>query len=54
MKLGILSTAPRSYSTKRLRQAAEERGHQVKVLDTLRFGIDLRSKEPALFFRAKR
>lgn len=27
MKLGILSRAPNSYSTRRLRQAAAERGH---------------------------
>ena len=41
MKLAILSRAPRSYSTQRLRTAALERGHKVKVLDTLRFAIDL-------------
>ena len=32
MKLGILSRAPKSYSTQRLRAAAVERGHDVKVL----------------------
>ena len=41
MKLGILSRAPKSYSTQRLRAAAVERGHDVKVLNTLRFAIDL-------------
>ena len=41
MKLAILSRAPRSYSTQRLRTAAIDRGHDVKVLNTLRFGIDL-------------
>jgi len=53
MKLGILSTAPNAYSTKRLKQAALERGHHVKVLNTLRFGIDLRQNDPALYFRGK-
>jgi len=53
MKLAILSRAPRSYSTQRLRTAAQDRGHQVKVLDTLRFGIDLSGKEPDLQFRGK-
>ncbi len=53
MKLGILSTAPRCYSTARLRQAAEERGHKVKVLNTLRFGLDLEEGEPSLYFRSK-
>ncbi len=53
MKLGILSTAPKAYSTRRLRQAAEERGHTVKVLNTLRFTIDLEKTEPDLYFRSK-
>ena len=46
MKLAILSTAPRCYSTRRLREAAVSRGHEVKVLNTLRFAIDLRPSEP--------
>ena len=46
MKLGILSTAPRCYSTRRLKQAASERGHDVIVLNTLRFAIDLEEGEP--------
>lgn len=53
MKLGILSRAPRSYSTQRLKAAAMERGHKVRVLDTLRFGIDLSSDEPDLQYRGK-
>ncbi len=53
MKLGILSRAPRSYSTIRLRNAAEERGHTVRVLNTLRFAIDLTGEEPDLQFRGK-
>jgi ribosomal protein S6--L-glutamate ligase len=53
VKLGILSMAPRAYSTQRLRQAAEERGHKVKVLNTLRFSIELQEGEPDLYYRAK-
>lgn len=53
MKIGILSRAPKSYSTKRLRAAAVERGHKVRVLDTLRFGIDLASEEPDLQYQGK-
>ena len=53
MKLGILSAAPKCYSTRRRRQAAEERGHQVKILNTLRFAIELEHGEPDLYFRAK-
>ncbi|GAB3580988.1 RimK family alpha-L-glutamate ligase [Calidifontibacter terrae] len=53
MKLAILSRAPRAYSTQRLRSAALDRGHDVKVLNTLRFGIDLAGEGPDLQFRGK-
>lgn len=54
MKLAILSRSSACYSTRRLREAAEKRGHNVKVLDTLRFAIDLEKGEPDLYFRSKR
>jgi len=52
MKLGILSTAPKCYSTQRLCQAAQQRGHTVKVLNTLRFAIELQEGEPDLLYRS--
>lgn len=53
MKLAILSRAPQSYSTTRLRAAAEHRGHTARVLNTLRFAIDLAGEEPDLHYRGK-
>jgi len=53
LKLAILSRAPHAYSTQRLRAAAVQRGHRVKVLNTLRFGIDLSGPEPDLQFRGR-
>ncbi len=53
MKLAILSRAPRAYSTQRLKAAAHERGHDAKVLNTLRFSIDLSGGEPDLMYRGK-
>lgn len=53
MKLAILSRNLRCYSTRRLREAALQRGHNVKVLDTLKFTIDLQRGEPDLYFRGK-
>jgi ribosomal protein S6--L-glutamate ligase len=53
VKLAILSRAPRAYSTQRLRMAALDRGHACKVLDTLRFAIDLSREEPDLQYRGK-
>jgi ribosomal protein S6--L-glutamate ligase len=53
MKLAILSRAPNSYSTRRLKAAAQERGHSARVLNTLRFAIDLAGDEPDLQYRGK-
>ncbi|MDF1810256.1 MAG: RimK family alpha-L-glutamate ligase [Phycisphaerales bacterium] len=53
MKLGILSTAPKCYSSRRLKQAAEERGHTVRILNTLRFTLELEEGEPDLYYRSK-
>jgi len=54
MKLAILSCSPKCYSTRRLREAAEQRGHIVNVLNTLKFAIDLEQSKPDLYFRQKR
>ena len=54
IKLAILSRSLRCYSTRRLREAAVQRGHKVKVLDTLRFAIDLKKGDPDLYYRSKR
>jgi ribosomal protein S6--L-glutamate ligase len=53
MKLAILSRSPNAYSTARLKTAALERGHDCKVLNTLRFAIDLSGDEPDMQFRGK-
>jgi ribosomal protein S6--L-glutamate ligase len=53
MKLCILSCGPNSYSTRRLKEAALERGHEVKVLNTLKFAIDLQRGVPDLYYRQK-
>jgi ribosomal protein S6--L-glutamate ligase len=53
MKLAILSCGPRAYSTRRLKEAALERNYEVKVLNTLKFAIDLQKGAPDLYFRQK-
>ena len=53
MKLAILSCNPYSYSTQRLKKAAQSKGHQVKVLNTLKFSIDLEQGEPDLYYKQK-
>jgi ribosomal protein S6--L-glutamate ligase len=53
LKLCILSRNRHSYSTRRLKEAAVARGHEVKVLDTMRFAISLNRAKPELFFKGK-
>ena len=53
MKLAILSTAPQSYSTRRFKEAAVQRGFEAKILNTLRFAIALSHGDPDLHFRSK-
>lgn len=53
LKIAILSRGVRLYSTRRLKEAAFARGHKVRVLDTMQFGIYLESGQPDLTFRGK-
>jgi ribosomal protein S6--L-glutamate ligase len=49
MRIAILSRGPSLYSTRRLVEAAQQRGHEVQVLDTLRFDIRVSRGNPELF-----
>ncbi|MCL4161140.1 UNVERIFIED_CONTAM: hypothetical protein GTU68_019938, partial [Idotea baltica] len=53
MKLGILSCSTKCYSTRRLVEAAKQRGHDVDVLNTTKLSIDLREREPGLYYDQK-
>lgn len=50
MNLAILSRNASLYSTRRLREAAEERGHDVRILDYLRCVIDITSHRPKIIY----
>jgi ribosomal protein S6--L-glutamate ligase len=51
MRLAILSRQPELYSTRVLVEAAQARGHDVRVLDTLQFDIRLSKRNPQLFYQ---
>jgi len=53
MKIAILSRNPRLYSTRRLVEAAEARGHEVRVLDALRCYMNISSNKPMLHYRGE-
>ncbi|MDQ1770570.1 30S ribosomal protein S6--L-glutamate ligase [Labilibaculum sp. A4] len=50
MKIVILSRNPKLYSTKRLVEAAEKRGHEVLVVDHLKCIIEIEKKKPKIFY----
>lgn len=54
MKIAILSRAARCYSTRRLREAGEARGHAVRVLDTFSCSIGLETGAPELYYKGRR
>lgn len=51
MRIAILSRSRSIYSTKRLVEAAEERGHEVRVVDTLRCYMSIASHRPSIHYR---
>lgn len=54
MKIAILSRNERLYSTRRLVQAAEQRGHEPHVVDALHCYMDITSTRPAIFHRERK
>lgn len=50
MKIGILTRGPKLYSTKRLIEAATERGHQVRTVDVLRCYMNITSSKPTVYY----
>jgi len=51
MKFCILSRNRSCYSTRRLVEAAESRGHEASVMDTLKFAISCDMGTPELFYK---
>lgn len=53
MKIGILSRNKKLYSTRRLVEACEQRGHEVRVIDTLRCYMNITSNKPEIHYRGE-
>lgn len=51
MKIGILSTNSRLYSTKRLIAAGKERGHEMMLIDHRRCYMNITSHRPGIHFK---
>jgi ribosomal protein S6--L-glutamate ligase len=53
MRIAILSRKASLYSTSRLVQAAEQRGHEVRVIDYLRCYMNIASHRPHVLYQGK-
>ena len=53
MKIAILSRNKNLYSTKRLIEAAEARGHEVRVVDVLRCYMNITAHNPTIHYRGE-
>jgi ribosomal protein S6--L-glutamate ligase len=53
MKIAILCRNRKRYSTRRRVEAAEGRGHEVRVIDTLKCDLDIASRRPAVHYRGE-
>jgi ribosomal protein S6--L-glutamate ligase len=54
MKIAILSRSPKIYSTRRLCEAAERRGHEVKIIDVLRCYMNIVPHSPEIHYKGKK
>lgn len=53
MKIGILSRKGSLYSTRRLKQAGRERGHEMRVINPLRCYMNITAKRPKVLYRGE-
>ncbi|OFE12810.1 ribosomal protein S6 modification protein [Pseudohongiella acticola] len=53
MKIGVLSRNAKLYSTRRLVEAARERGHDARVIDVLKCYMNITANNPTVFFKGK-
>ena len=51
MKIAILSQNSNLYSTRRLKEAGEKRGHEVKIVNYLRCYMNITSHRPSIVYR---
>ncbi len=53
MKIAILSRNAKLYSTRRLKEAGEERGHEVDIIDTLHCYMDVTRSRPTVRYKGE-
>ena len=53
MKIALLSRNRKLYSSRRIIEAAEERGHEVKVIDVLRAYMNIAAHRPTIHYKGE-
>lgn len=53
MNLKILSRNPKLYSTQRLVEAAEKRGHNAEIIDPLKCDLIIEKRKPSISYKGK-
>ena len=54
MSILVLSRKPSLYSTRRLVEAAQKRGHDVRVIDYLRCYMNITSRKPTVIYKGEK
>ena len=50
MKIAMMARNPNLYSHKRLKEAAEARGHELNIINTLRCYMNIASRRPEIYY----
>ena len=53
MKIAMLARNPKLYSHQRLKEAAEARGHQLDIINTLRCTMNITSHRPSILYNGE-
>ena len=54
MNIAILSRDPKLYSTKRLKEAGEKRGHRVEIIDHMKCVLLIEKKNPMVWYNGRK
>ena len=54
MKIAVLSRNPKLYSTRRLLEAIEQRGHEGLIIDHLKCDIIIDDEGPSLYYQGEK
>jgi ribosomal protein S6--L-glutamate ligase len=54
MKIAMLARNPKLYSHQRLKEAAEARGHQLDIINTLHCYMNIASRRPEIYYNAEK